>query len=260
VFLGGKMTVLVGVKCKDGIVIGSDSSATFGAGQISTIEQTTKKIEIIDEKIIVAGTGQIGLGQRFCDAINENYVKKDIFNGQNAVQMATTMTQLAIIEFRKTNVHPGQYGALVAYPANEDIHLCEFSTTDLQPELKTSGLWYVSMGGGQLIADPFLGFMRSVFWYDGMPNLQDGIFIAAWTLDHAIQVNPGGVNGPIQIATLTKKSDGSPFARMLSDFELAEHIDNISGAISHLRSYRDILNGKIYTNIPDIPKPSKDAA
>lgn len=65
------MTILVGIKCKDGVLIGSDSSATFAAGQIRTIEQTTKKIEIVDGKIIVAGTGQIGLGQRFCHQVEQ---------------------------------------------------------------------------------------------------------------------------------------------------------------------------------------------
>lgn len=57
------MTILVGLLCKEGIVIGADSSATFGSAQFRTIEQPTDKIEIIDNQIIVAGTGQIGLGQ-----------------------------------------------------------------------------------------------------------------------------------------------------------------------------------------------------
>lgn len=79
------MTILVGIKCKDGIIIGSDSSATFSAGQISTIEQTTKKIEILHNKIIVAGTGQIGLGQRYCDLVDRGYTDKK-FTGKNGIR------------------------------------------------------------------------------------------------------------------------------------------------------------------------------
>jgi 20S proteasome alpha/beta subunit len=43
------MTSLVAIRCKDGVVIGSDSSATFGDGSyVRTIEQTTdRKIEIV---------------------------------------------------------------------------------------------------------------------------------------------------------------------------------------------------------------------
>lgn len=243
------MTILVGIKCKDGIIIGSDSSATFSAGQISTIEQTTKKIEILHNQIIVAGTGQIGLGQRFCDLVDCGYTDKK-FKGMNGIQMASEITHLAVNNFTHTSANKGAYGALVAFSAKNDIHLCEFAITDLQPELKTSGIWYASMGSGQLIADPFLGLMRKVFWDDGMPSLQDGIFIATWTLQHAIDVNAGGVNGPIQLAVLTK--DGN--ARMLSEDELTEHRENVSGVVTHLRSYKDKLSGKSTLPIPEIPK------
>lgn len=119
----------------------------------------------------------------------------------------------------------------------------------MQPELKTTGIWYASMGSGQLIADPFLGLMRKVFWDDGMPSMQEGIFIAAWTLQHAIDVNAGGVKGPIQLAILTKDS-----ARMLTEDELAEHQESASGAEAHLRLYKDKLSGKSTSPVPEIPK------
>jgi 20S proteasome alpha/beta subunit len=243
------MTILVGIKCTDGIIIGSDSSATFSAGQISTIEQATKKIEIIHQKIIVAGTGQIGLGQRFCNIISHGYVDGK-FKTKNGIQMASEITHLAVNDFSYTGASKGGYGALVAFPAAHDIHLCEFSTADLQPELKTAGIWYASMGSGQLIADPFLGLMRRVFWDNGMPSLQEGIFIATWTLQHAIDVNAGGVNGPIQLAVLSKDSN----ARMLSEDELTEHQENLSGVLSHLRAYKDKLSGKSVTPILEVPK------
>lgn len=55
------------------------------------------------------------------------------------------------------------FGALLAFPCNHIPHLCEFEVGTLQPELKTNKLWYVSMGSGQTIADPFLALMREVF-------------------------------------------------------------------------------------------------
>lgn len=243
------MTVLVGIKCKDGIIIGSDSSATFNSGQISTIEQSTKKIEILHKKIIIAGTGQIGLGQRFCDLVDRGY-SGGKFKAKNGIQMAGEITHLAVENFSYTSASNGGYGALAAFPAGNDIHLCEFAINDLQPELKTAGIWYASMGSGQLIADPFLGLMRQVFWSDGMPSLQDGIFIATWALQHAIDVNAGGVNGPIQLAVLAK--DGN--ARMLLEDELMEHLENVSGVIAHLRAYKNILSGTSTALIPEIPK------
>jgi 20S proteasome alpha/beta subunit len=247
------MTILVGIKCKDGVLIGSDSSATFAAGQIRTIEQTTKKIEIIDGKIIVAGTGQIGLGQRFCNQVEQGW-KDGVFKALGAIPMATKICGLAGADFASTQAPMGQYGALVAFPADHKLHLCEFATSDFQPELKTENIWYASMGSGQLIADPFLGFMRNVFWSDGMPTLQDGIFIATWTLQHAIEVNAGGVNGPIQLAILKNEKIG-PVARMLTQDEMNEHQQNVSGAMTHLRQYKEKVAGRSAEAIPDVPKP-----
>lgn len=247
------MTVLVGIKCSDGVIIGSDSSATFSAGQIRTIEQATKKIEILDGKIIVAGTGQIGLGQRFCNQVEQGW-KNGAFKSLGAIPMATKMCSLARADFVSTQAPMGQYGALVAYSADHRLHLCEFSISDFQPELKTENIWYASMGSGQLIADPFLGLMRKVFWSDGMPTLQDGVFIAMWTLQHAIDVNAGGVNGPIQLAVLRNEKNG-PVARMLSQDEMDEHQQNVSGVLAHLRQYMDKVAGRSAAASPDIPTP-----
>ena len=167
--------------------------------------------------------------------------------------MATKICGLARTDFASTQAPTGQYGALVAFPASHKLHLCEFSASDFQPELKTENIWYASMGSGQLIADPFLGLMRKIFWSDGMPTLQDGIFIATWTLQHAIDVNAGGVNGPIQLAVL-KNEKTSPMARMLTQDEMDEHQQNVSGAMTHLRLYMEKVAGRSTEAIPDVPK------
>ena len=67
------MTVVVGIRCTDGVVIGTDSAMTFGPSeQQLTIEQPYRsKIDIIDSHIIVAGTGQIGLGQRLASEVEK---------------------------------------------------------------------------------------------------------------------------------------------------------------------------------------------
>jgi hypothetical protein len=118
-------------------------------------------------------------------------------------------------------------------------------------------MWYASMGGGQMIADPFLGLMRNVYWQDGMPNLQDGIFIATWAIQHAIDVNAGGVGGAIQMAVLTNASN-QVVARFLTEYELMEHRENVSGAMQHLKSYinRDSNSEAVAIDIPMPPSAS----
>lgn len=56
--------------CRDGVVIGSDSASTSttrsGPMGFKTIETPSKKITIINDQIIVSGSGEVGLHQRFC--------------------------------------------------------------------------------------------------------------------------------------------------------------------------------------------------
>jgi hypothetical protein len=54
--------------------------------------------------------------------------------------------------------------AIIAFSASNGFNLCEFATKDFQPELKTDQMWFVSMGSGQPILDPFLGLIRKAFF------------------------------------------------------------------------------------------------
>jgi 20S proteasome alpha/beta subunit len=249
------MTIVVGIKCKDGVVLGSDSSATFGVHpQMRTIEQRAKKTFIIGDNIIFSGTGQIGLGQRFGEIV-ERLSKKMAFESSRPIEVMTTICRETINDFFSTKVDKGCYGALLAFVADHDFQLCEFSLVDFQPELKTNDIWFAAIGSGQLIADPFLGLIKKVFFKADRPRLNEGIFAVTWVLQHAIDVNPGGINGPPQIGVLAKHSGHKITAKLLSDDELNEHIANAEGAEAHLATYRDILSGKQKTTTTPPPSP-----
>ena len=107
------------------------------------------------------------------------------------------------------------------------------------------------MGSGQPITDPFLGMMRRVFFSSGQePTVREGLFLATWALMHTIDLNPGGINGPPQIAVLEQKSG---IARLLDDAELEEHKNSYEAAEKHLACYRDTLMGTAGAG-PDAPK------
>src|SRR5690348_9720940 len=59
------MTLIVGIRADDGIVVGADGAATYGALGTSTIRQETKKLESIKDSVIIGISGAVGLGQRF---------------------------------------------------------------------------------------------------------------------------------------------------------------------------------------------------
>lgn len=230
------MTAVVGIFCSDGVVIGTDSSITMAVGQFRTIEQQTEKLTVIDSKVIIAGTGNVGHGQRFRNVVEKEWRKSQFgarSGGTNAVNICLGISREASIDFQQTFSKPGVYGALMAAPMGRKPVLCEFDLDGLQPTLYNDQMWFCSMGSTQPITDPFLALMREVFWPMGQPTVQEATLAVTWTLDHAIAVNPGGVNGPVRIAVL-ENHENTFQARLLSDNDLTEHRSWIEDAKSQL--------------------------
>lgn len=246
------MTILIGVLCQDGVVIGADSASTSVVGELRTTEQPTLKIDILcNGKVIVAHTGAVGLAQRFRAVVESSWAP----DGPTAdcISSCKLLTARAIADFRSTlAAYQNSYGALVAFPCAGKMHLCEFGASDFQPEQKTEHYWYVAMGSGQVIIDPFLALMRKVFWRNGRPSRQDGIFAVTWALRHAIDVNAGGINGPMNIAVLYEEN-GKTIARLLEPAELDSHERNVIGIEEHLRAYTDGFRGQGKAGIPAPP-------
>lgn len=243
------MTSIVGIQCNDGVVIAADSSATFGvAPNHKTIEQITLEKICVIGNVIVAGTGEVGLGQRACNFIQKLWDGKQF--SDDPFSVTRRIAHNVIKDFHETFVRSGSYGALVAFPVGHKLFLCEFDQVQFQPELKTGDLWYCSMGSAQQITDPFLALMRDVFWVRGRPNLSDGTFAALWALQHAVDVNPGGVGGPVHVATLALDKKSQPFVKILKDSDLELHRMHIEGAKNCLRHFRESLS----QDVSGIPK------
>ena len=251
------MTILIGILCRDGVVIGSDTSATSVDGQTPTIEQPTHKIEIVSNRMIVACSGPLGLAQRFTAIVEKASENKLFAKGKQPLEVGKELCGRALQDFASTGLAaPFDFGALIAFPIGSGLNLCEFETIRFQPELKGGGsLWYVAMGSGQAICDPFLGLQRRVFWKDGRPpTLMDGIFATVWTLQHVVDLNPGGIKGPIEVAVLDNSKHGAD-ARLLGERELDEHRNNIVGLEEHISKYPELLSGDLDTEVPEVEKP-----
>ena len=238
------MTILVGIQCNDGVVIGADGSVTLSHGNTRTIEQPTKrKMEIVEQKVIVASSGQLGLGQRFHDIVKQ-FEKRKGFQNKTALAVGKDLSRAGIEDFQSTALRNYEINSLIAYAVYGKPALCELAgSTGFQPELKeVNNQWFTSTGSGQPIVDPFLGFLRSVFWKTGAPSLREGIFMALWALRHACEVNPGGINEPISISVL-EKTGRDYRARYLSEDELQETREHVASLTSIMFEYREKLLG-----------------
>ena len=249
------MTLIVGIRCADGVVVGSDSAITFALdARLPTIEQPFgQKIEIVEDRMIVASTGKLGLSQRFIDVASKCLQQTDLAQS-DVLDFGRMVAANGRRDFAETGAALNEYGALVAIPIGSRAELIEFATEDLQPEVKTGENWYVSMGAGQMVADPLLGFFRRVFWGDSPPSRQDGVFAMAMVLKLACEMAPIGVASPLQIATLSAKTAGAFEARRLAEEELLEHENNVNEAIEYFRRYREAL-GKQGDAPPTPPQP-----
>lgn len=247
------MTLIVGLKCRDGIVLGSDGAATFGALGQRTIRQPTKKLRIIRDGVVIGVSGPVGLGQQYAGALGDLWDGKQI-EGQ-APHVAMLILQRALWPFCEQQINVARVSqqtlgqslawqsviaaTVIAFPLGKDLHLVQFDH-QCAPEEATDDLPFVAIGSGEAIADPFLAFLRRIFWPNSLPTLVDGVFAVYWTLQHAIEVNPGGVAEPKQIITLAEANGGFQ-ARELAEADIEDHAEAVAAAEKRLREFKEGL-------------------
>ena len=246
------MTLIIGIKCADGVVLGADGAATLGnaIGQ-STVLQSMTKLEVLQGRIIMGVSGPVGLGQLYSDRVNQLWDQKKLGCGVGLPD-AMRLLRDAILSDARVAIQgaavsvpflgqAAQIGALthtvVALPIAGRSELIQFDYQG-SPDAATEDLPYVAVGSAQSLADPFLAFVRRIFWPKSLPRLADGVFATVWTLMHSITVAPGGVSKPIQVATL--KGRGQDWrGEIFTQEALDEHQQNIAEAERHLAKFRE---------------------
>lgn len=236
------MTLIVGVKCSDGIVLGADTSATYVTplGQQTTIRQdTVTKLGIVFNQVALGVSGPISLSQSYCAEV-ESYMRAhgNRVRWRNIEEAKSELTKMLWKHAGPTwerasvvakTVGPNaalteaNHATAIALSIGESAHLVQFSA-QCAPEEATEDLPFISLGSGQPLADPFLAFLRRIYWPTGLPSLLDGQLAAVWTLDQAIRVNPGGIAGDTQVVVLKKDASGRNWnCDAISGDELGEH-------------------------------------
>jgi hypothetical protein len=217
-------------------VIGADSIATSSMGPNPLIHiQSNSKVRIFDGKVIVAATGAVGFSQRL-DAHVQEAIAGGVFNGQKQRECITNISRRLLTDFEQSKVHVHaqgglRFGALIAAIHGGQPFLVEYDTANFQPEIKEGKIFFVSMGSGQMLADPFLAFVARVMWGGKMPTIADAKFGVFWALKHAVTLAPGGVGGPIIIATLRQNNGAWAATEMTENQELEQYISDLENHI-----------------------------
>ena len=243
------MTLVIGIKCTTGLVLGADGAASLGAMGQMTALQPTKKLFLLENKAIYGGAGFVGLSQRI-----EAKVKGRVthFSNQDKAEIMADLrkhvwTEILDQEFKVAQATAPVVGNQVAGAAclnawliagvakNKEPFLIQFDHA-ANPEAASDNLPFVAIGSGQTLADPFLAFIRRIFWPARLPTLAEGEFAVWWALHHAIKASPGGVANPKQLMVLQK--DGDKFTpHELTDEECKEHEEAVGRVEEYLADF-----------------------
>ena len=244
----------------------SDSAATFGAGFQFTIgQQEVTKVRSLADSILYGSTGSLGMAQLICDKLTKlwtanhtsflNYTGPEAMSkiGQEIAQLIAVYISNGQMLRPEGGLQTALCKSLVAIPLRQAVSLIQFDFSGA-PEEATKELPFVALGSAQSIADPFLAFLKRILWKEREPSVSEGRFAAAWTIEHAILTNPGGVAGPLQMATLTRVGD-KPKIDLITD--VAEHRQAVSEAERVLGEHIHNSLGSGTEGAATAPKPQK---
>ena len=246
------MTIVVAFLCQDGVVVAADSMLTPSAGNVATGHHIGRKVHILSGPQIIAFAGDIGMAARF--RVMADSSSASIAGRLHALDYGLGMTQALSEQMKATGVWPHvDLNTVLSFLHGGTAHCCAF-LGQVQPWLLDVDHYYIALGSGKLSADPFLRFLVDIFCVSGQPKVREAVFLAAWTIQHVIDTNPGGVDGPIRISVFEKDNANSYIARELPDTEIEEHKQAFESAGQALRDWRtNIQSGDAAVTVPPPP-------
>jgi ATP-dependent protease HslVU (ClpYQ) peptidase subunit len=219
------MTLIVGVKCDKGVVLGADSAATYATPlnqQLTIRQETVTKLHISSNQIVIGVSGPMGLSQSYSaevdayiDSCGGQVKWRNIEDAKTALtnmmwkyagpiwERASVVTKVVGLAAADDCTH----SSAAAFAIEDVPHLVQFSP-QCNAEEVAQALPFIALGNGQASADPFLAFIRRIFWPSELPSILDGELATVWTLDEVIRTTPGGVSGGVQVVVLKKNEDG----------------------------------------------------
>lgn len=248
------MTVVVAFYCTDGVVIAADSMLTGSLGNIPVGHHTGRKVHVLGGDQVLAFAGDQGLAARFQISADSNhqFAQQCAHPMDYAIALTTTM----VGQYQSTGlIAPFDLTIALGFTCGGTHHCCMFMGQSIQPWLMDAHHFYMACGSGKLAADPFLRFLVDTFCQGVQPSVHEALLLATWAVEHVIRTTPGGVAGPIRIATLEQQASGALVARNVPDTEIDVHRQAVSSAENALRQWRNqIQSGAAATAVPPPPR------
>ncbi len=248
------MTVLVAIKCSDGIVVASDSMLTVGG----FAQQNGQKIHILPgaQQQIFAFAGSLDLADRFrAEAI---HISGNIVTAANKLAHSITLGRNFAQNLQATGLDPlkADLSTVIGFVKDNIPEICLF-IFGTQPRFLDAHHPYCAVGSGALAAQPFIKFLTDTLLGGRQPNLAEGKLLATWAVKYAIETLAGNVGEPIDIATIETAPQGGWILRELDVADIEETKQAIAAAKDELKSWKDNLhtNPGADTETDQIPAP-----
>jgi len=247
------MTVVVAFLCSDGVVVAADSMLTPFVGNMGVGHHKGKKVDVLTGTQVFSFAGDLGQASRFKIVADASHAQ--ITAAAHPIHYPLNITQQLIAQFQVTGILGAiNLSTILAYPHAGKFQCCVFESL-LQPRLLDHHHYYVALGSGKLGADPFLRFLVDTFCENGPPTVREAVFLATWAVQHVIDTNAGGVDGPIRIAVLEKDGAGNFVGRELQDTEIDTQQEVVTSAKAALKEWKNgIYSGRAAEGVP--PPPS----
>ncbi|MBY0462659.1 MAG: hypothetical protein K2Q34_05725 [Alphaproteobacteria bacterium] len=251
------MTVVIGIYCSDGIVIAADSALTING----MVEQTySEKITCVNNDLVIGFAGDLGFSQRYKSCILAAFLDSQS-KAKTPEEIVKTLCTAGLNEYLSTHQAnlpievPTSF--VVGFVHNEVHCLILLPEKNFQPVMINQDMPFCSIGSGHYLTNPFLCFIKNVFWKrNTVPEVSVGIFSALMALNLAIQVNPGGINGPVHVAVIRKDNENKYYCRKLHEDELSSHQANCDEALRYFAQYSHVFDKDVNSShlIPQPPK------
>lgn len=244
---GRPMTIIVAVKCSDGVVIAADGMAVASVewqGHIlPTGRYRNRKIRLLPGPQIGAFvTDSLGAVEHFCAVAVQ--VADDIPTAADPMDHAAAVTKALLQRLLATGAATVTGGGLVVQPQMEAVLAfphggepqCFIFNRLCQPSPVPPQCFMIALGAGKLFADPFMSYLLEAFGGDP-PDVRLGTMLAVWTIEYAARASQATFGGPISVAVMERAAGSICTVRELGTDEVDEQRDRMRGAASALRGW-----------------------
>ncbi|MCY4522073.1 MAG: hypothetical protein OXC13_15015 [Caldilineaceae bacterium] len=208
------MTTIIGMICSNGVVLGADSASSLPPGsEEHTYEITKQKIWISKLKhwrMMAATAGHAARGDWMKLAI-ERYFKESSDHALDPIKRACEIRNSILRAQENLGYErPMSNHALIVFAAPDSCpnQILMFSGPKCQPQYFDHRKPFVAIGSGRRTAEPFLEFLRDVFWKEELPSIAEALVYVGWALMHTVSTQGSGSGLPINMCSIS--SVGSP--------------------------------------------------